>query len=228
VERGAPRRPAWRGRLDLWDDDGGWRPLPDPRRNSLLDRAVRTLPGLQGVEARLLRLIDRKLERREPIEPVQRKPRARAQLPLMPPKWQPRFVSSISMSCAISWRAAPLANGARVVLAASGAVCSARLLSAAAILVPSSGLTVFAGGEDPDAAVFAGAGVLLCVGSTAITRLVAPEFGAFSCRPDCSADLVLSASFFWRSANCSCWDYAARRSRYPSWRTSRQFWQART
>jgi hypothetical protein len=38
----------------------------------------RTLPGLQGVEARLLRLIERKLERREPIEPVQRKPRARA------------------------------------------------------------------------------------------------------------------------------------------------------
>jgi len=69
---------ARRERLDLRDDDGGWRPLPDPRRNSLLDRAVRTLPGLQGVEARLLRLIERKLERREPIEPVQRKPRARA------------------------------------------------------------------------------------------------------------------------------------------------------
>ena len=87
------------------------------------------------------------------------------------------------MSCASSWRVAPCGNGASVVLPASGVVCSAPALSVAASLVVSSG----GRGIPPLAQRFGAAAVAGAVfvappaGSTAITRLGAPEAVTFGC-----------------------------------------------
>ena len=73
LARGCPHRLARRNLLLRSDH----RPLLDPGRDSLLDRAVRSLPVLQGIEARLLRLVERKVELCVAVEAVEREPRAR-------------------------------------------------------------------------------------------------------------------------------------------------------
>ncbi len=74
LARACPHRLARRSLL-LWGDH---RPLLDAGRDGLLDRAMRPFPVLQGIEARLLRLIERKVELCVAVEAVEREPRARA------------------------------------------------------------------------------------------------------------------------------------------------------
>jgi hypothetical protein len=49
-----------------------YRTLLEARRDCFLDRAAGALPTSQRVEACLLRLIERKLKRREPVEAIKR------------------------------------------------------------------------------------------------------------------------------------------------------------
>lgn len=78
---GLHRRSLWRAcahrrarrSLLFWGDH---RPLLDAGRDGLLDRAMRPFPVLQGIEARLLRLIERKVELCVAVEAVERQPRA--------------------------------------------------------------------------------------------------------------------------------------------------------
>src|SRR4029079_16456558 len=108
------------------------------------------------------------------------------------------------MSCASSWRVAPCGNGASVVLPASGVVCSSPLLSVAASLVVSSGVTVFpACAAFGAAAVAGGEFVVLPAGSTAITRLGVPEAVTLGCGGGASGRLGFSAGFLCQKAQRS-------------------------
>src|SRR5207344_14880 len=78
--RACPYRLAWRRFLLRRDD----RALLEARRDGLLDRAVGAFPSSQGIEACLLRLIERKLERRVPVEALKCQLRACAPIAVDP------------------------------------------------------------------------------------------------------------------------------------------------
>ena len=179
---GLHRRSLWRAcahrrarrSLLFWGDH---RPLLDAGRDGLLDRAMRPFPVLQGIEARLLRLIERKVELCVAVEAVER--------------------SRVALS----------GNGASDVFSVSGLGPSVSLASAAATLVPSSGgVAVGAGEAGADAEVSVAAGAALFAGSTPTTRLVVPESSAADWGAAGSAVFVSASSRFWSAASCSCCD----------------------